>query len=806
MSISSSPLLGGTKFGSQIELERDAVEEGRKRYQRERRKSEKRGEAASLAPAQRWMRHWFEPLTLDIRRLQKALKRGEDAGQGYTKFAPAILAVNAKKLATIAMSQLLGCCIVEPNGVKLVHAARTVGRAVIAEAQTQIWKNEKNDELLKMLYRVQKRYKLTSKKVQWFAKLNDPETFFDDDTLAHVGSKLIWYVVNNASAAGYESGEFRFAFRHTVNRTGATQQKVVKLDDDVLRAISHDHKMMETLRPIYPPMTVPPFQWKDNRGGYIELRKSIIKKSTREQRDALKANEANMDSFYECHATLGQTAMRVDREGMEVVQALFDEGGGVLNIPRRDDWEIGPRFPETATEEEIKARKKEAAILHQKNVYLFSERCLFQATVGMATKTKHWPALYFPHDCDFRDRSYPIPMYLNHHGDDLPRGMLEFSEAVPCDKEGMNNVAIHAANMWKHGGLDKLPFADRIQWTYDNLNSIVTSAHDPLQNRWWMGAKKPLQFLAACRALRDPAKAAHLMFGIDGTFNGMQHYAALSRDTDCARLANLIDSDTPAVPYKLVGERVKALLVADGTEMALRIAPHVDGDLVKTNAMTTVYGVTEIGAREQVGDAIAEMGFEGKEWFEATKLLSKTTLAAIGDLFAGAVAYMDYISDVARMIADRGHPVTWNTTLGFPVVQSYRKDKAMKINTAYGSITVATDNSSLPVRPAKQASACPPNFIHSVDATHLLMTARACSRAGIAFAGVHDGYKTHAQHGRRLAELTKQQFVALHDGPGPLGLAVDRWRSLYPDLAIPEPPTRGDFDLQQVLSSRYFFS
>ena len=35
----------------------------------------------------------------------------------------------------------------------------------------------------------------------------------------------------------------------------------------------------------------------------------------------------------------------------------------------------------------------------------------------------------------------------------------------------------------------------------------------------------------------------------------------------------------------------------------------------------------------------------------------------------------------------------------------------------------------------RQKSAFPPNFVHSLDSTHMMMTAVACGEAGLLFAG-----------------------------------------------------------------------
>ena len=74
----------------------------------------------------------------------------------------------------------------------------------------------------------------------------------------------------------------------------------------------------------------------------------------------------------------------------------------------------------------------------------------------------------------------------------------------------------------------------------------------------------------------------------------------------------------------------------------------------------------------------------------------------------------------------------------------------------------------LPVDVVKQKAAFPPNFIHSLDATHMLMTATACAEIQddpITFAAVHDSYWTHACDVERLRVILKQEFIRLHSQP-----------------------------------------
>lgn len=43
----------------------------------------------------------------------------------------------------------------------------------------------------------------------------------------------------------------------------------------------------------------------------------------------------------------------------------------------------------------------------------------------------------------------------------------------------------------------------------------------------------------------------------------------------------------------------------------------------------------------------------------------------------------------------------------------------------------------------KQKNAFPPNFIHSLDSTHMMLTSLHCERAGITYVSVHDCFWTH---------------------------------------------------------------
>jgi DNA-directed RNA polymerase len=100
----------------------------------------------------------------------------------------------------------------------------------------------------------------------------------------------------------------------------------------------------------------------------------------------------------------------------------------------------------------------------------------------------------------------------------------------------------------------------------------------------------------------------------------------------------------------------------------------------------------------------------------------------------------------------KGETVSWLTPLGLPIIQPYRKTTPHVIKTLLQSITLAYDGDDLPVAAVKQKSAFPPNFVHSLDATHMFMTALKMKKADKVFASVHDSFWTHAQD---IDELNK---------------------------------------------------
>ena len=106
---------------------------------------------------------------------------------------------------------------------------------------------------------------------------------------------------------------------------------------------------------------------------------------------------------------------------------------------------------------------------------------------------------------------------------------------------------------------------------------------------------------------------------------------------------------------------------------------------------------------------------------------------------------------------------------------------------------------------SRQRSAFPPNFIHSLDSTHMFLTSIACNRHGIAFAAVHDSFWCHAAHADTMRDILRDQFVTLYKRPVLEDLRSNTEKR-FPGLQLPKLPERGALDLEEVKKAKYFFS
>lgn len=485
-------------------------------------------------------------------------------------------------------------------------------------------------------------------------------------------------------------------------------------------------------------------------------------------------------------------------------------------------------FDEKEALRKLRAERRKAQKMNRE---LVSMRADTEHRMRQAQRFAEEERIWLPHNVDFRGRAYPVPVHLQHMGCDLTRALLTFARpGVPLGERGVYWLKIHLANLL---GADKLSLAERIDVAEDSMARVLQVGQDPLSDtnlEWWANAEDPFQLLAACceaaqacgrgggeRAMQGYEST--LPISMDGSCNGLQHYAALGRDVEGGAQVNLVPGDRPQDVYsgiaRLVGDKVEQLAL-EGDEFGLLMRGRVTRKIVKQTVMTSVYGVTLVGARQQIMNKLAELEGDATipedKLFRTSSRLAQLTLSSLGDIFAGATETMEWLYECARRISKAGHKVQWTTPVGLPVMQPYRRSERKVVQTLMQRVTLQRTGEHSPVSTARQRSAFPPNYVHSIDSAHMLLTAVTCRHGGGAcgssplnFAAVHDSFWTNAAHVDAMNAVLRDEFVKLHQRDL-LRELRETFLLRYPNVRFSALPERGRLDLADVRHSDYFFS
>jgi len=459
--------------------------------------------------------------------------------------------------------------------------------------------------------------------------------------------------------------------------------------------------------------------------------------------------------------------------------------------------------------------------------------------LDQADKFKDFDKIYFPYNVDFRGRAYPIPPHLSNVGSDLCRGMLSFAKKKPLGPRGLFWLKVHLANL---AGNDKISFEERAAYIDENMDNVRAAVADPLRsNCWWMSLDDPFQGLATCHEIVNALNSGDpesyrccLPVHMDGSCNGLQHYTALGRDSVGGTTVNLRFVEKPHDVYSGVMEEVRRR-VAEEASVDLGFDVHddlnkrqraalkrnkaaklvnglIDRGVVKRTVMTSVYGVTYIGAKKQIQEKIQEKLEEDgidvveidNEIHTACSYLASVTMEVIGQEFTGAEETKNWLLSCARLIAQQDHPMAWISPIGVPVIQPYRQNKSHTIVTLLQSVVVVDTSEDLPIHKKRQVSAFPPNYIHSLDSSHMLLTALEMDRRGLTFSAVHDSFWTHPCDVDEMNGVLRDCFIKLYEQPL-LERLKESWELRYPSIKFPDLPETGDLDLDEVRSAPYFF-
>lgn len=717
-------------------------------------------------------------------------------------YAPYLVLIPPKKLTVITILELLklnstGGIV---DGMRTARAVISVGKAIELEYKSQslvaaekrfLTRKSKNSNRLRKLLRSRKPTVEDALNTEWdypvYAKLGSVLT----SLLLHVAKVQ---VTGTDPSTGKAVKGKQPAFHHTYQFVNGQRLGIIRLHKNLVRQLA-SNTLINSVQPQFLPMLLPPTDWSShNNGGYKFTPSTLVRiKDSAETVAYVKAaaEANNLDDVYAGLNVLGRTPWTVNAKVLEVVSQCWNTGEAFLDIPPIvDEPELPVPLPFNAEPlEKVEYQKKVRHILNEAAAFR-SQRCDTNYKLEIA-RAFVGEKMYFPHNVDFRGRAYPLAPHLNHLGNDLTRSLFLFWEGRELGERGLEWLKIHLANVY---GMDKAPLKQRAEFVEANLENVFDSARDPLGgNRWWTKGDKPWQILGVCfelaeaYKLTDPTKyVSHCPVHQDGTCNGLQHYAALGGDVEGAKQVNLVPADRPQDVYKFVAGLVEKRLESEaeaGNKYAIFLKNKISRKVVKQTVMTNVYGVTFVGAVAQIEKQLTHL-FEKDDFDSVTlyaRYLTSLVFASMRELFEGAHLIQDWLGESAKRISksvridyeeksakNANKPshlssVIWTTPLGLPCVQPYRATKRQIVSTNLQDITISDPFGATQVDSRKQLTAFPPNFIHSLDATHMLMTAAACGEQDLHFASVHDSYWTHAANVDVMSANIRDQFVRLHE-------------------------------------------
>ncbi|CAN8138995.1 hypothetical protein THIOSC13_1200014 [uncultured Thiomicrorhabdus sp.] len=231
--------------------------------------------------------------------------------------------------------------------------------------------------------------------------------------------------------------------------------------------------------------------------------------------------------------------------------------------------------------------------------------------------------------------------------------------------------------------------------------------------------------------------------------------------------------------------------------------------------MTFAYGSGEYGYGEQlIQDVMVPLAKKDpkkleelfhKDGFMASKVLAHYLRVAIEETVSKPVEAMEYLQKVARATAKENVPVKWMTPLGFPVVMDTRQQETHILKTMlFGKrARVHVKRNTRDIDSSKAVNGVSPNFVHSLDSTHLMMTVIDLEALGITdTALVHDSFGVHAADLPELFTVVRESMEYLYD-------EYDVFDMFASTNVVPkglEKPSYGDYDLSSINQCDFAFA
>ena len=549
--------------------------------------------------------------------------------------------------------------------------------------------------------------------------------------------------------------------------------------------------------PFLLPLKIPPNDWTDNitNSAYYTHQMNAQVPLIKAQKGDARAYVSQHDPVQHRLAInkLQKTPWKINSKVLEVQRTIYEKNLSI-GMPSSERVQI-PEFPEHLKDipkenytdlqlEEVTMWKELAKSAYGRENQRKGQVLSYLRSSKLALELSEWDQFYFAYNCDFRGRIYCATSGLSPQGADTAKGLLCFAKDVVLGEEGIKWLAIQGANTY---GEDKCSYEDRVKWIQYNEEFIQRTVQDPVGYRdFWGSADKPYQFLAfcfewaTCSYGRDVRATSKIPVGLDGSCNGLQHFSAMLRDEIGATATNLSSSSIPADIYGEVARvTTEKLRQTSDPRASIWLRVGIDRKCTKRPVMTLPYGATQQSCRQYIMEYVLEnwvkFDLDDKLQFDMAKFLTPILWEAIGEVVIAARGAMSWLQKSIPKDF-----IYWLTPLGFPVYQYYQKSNSVEIRTQLNGgcrLWIQDFENATPNR-VGQRNGIAPNFVHSIDSTHMVMTINEMDDECLAM--IHDDFGTHAGHTQKLFDNIRVAFLDLYTTHDPLSAAIISFISYVP--------------------------
>ncbi len=786
-------------------------------------------------------------------------------GKGRTPMAYSILKeFEPEALAFLTLNQIYQGVIAKHS---LTNIFYNVGASVETEVIARLLEQQRSQKVAERVRQKVAKQGSSKNKVKAFKKLAkdnlDDLEIWDNPSKVRVAEPLVNAVLS-ALPEIFVLKFIRSGARHTEQVLELTDKAVELLASfkDASAWLDPVHRPMVVMPRRWEAMDTGCY-YDDKAKRTVKLVRTFNKDHRRIVQKAI--DNGQMDYCLEAINAIQETPWAINTKVLEVLKIVYETDLGIEGVPRRTLLALPPKLEkevwEGMSDKQRKGHRLTLSGIHEQNRRIVGERAVLDRDLEIAEDLARYQRFYLPQNMDFRGRVYPVPHFNNQRADHI-KALFKFAEGECLGEGGAGWLAVHLANCGDFGKVSKKPFHERVQWVTDNEQDILDAAADPIGTAWWWGeADSPFCFLAACfeyaewvESGRSDAFVSYIPVALDGSNSGLQHYSAALRAEKEAELVSLMPTEKPMDLYQIVADRVKAEVEKDlnsDDELTRRVAAvalenGVTRSLVKRNVMTYAYSSAQFGFRNQIMedtirpyDTQVLMGKKDKNpysvtledgtvdgGFKAANYLAGKVYRAVTATVSKAEEGMSFFKDLASVMAHEGLPLVWTNPVGLPVMHKYPVWDVKRVDLFMSSkpthvVNASAEGDSLvrlqlnirtkptsKIDKSKARSAVAPNVIHSMDAAHLLLTVLAAKEEGYScFSLIHDSFGTHAGKTDRFFSIIREAFVGMYEAYDPFEELLEEARETIVDESkLPTPPSKGIFDINQVLEADYAFA